>query len=277
MRFYLGTHEVCWLDRVDYPLFISRRKLVERASYPTANHRWALDSGGFTELQMHGRWTVDAATYADEVRTYRDAIGRLDWAAPQDWMCEPWVLTGGTHGRVTFAGTGLTIAEHQQRTVDNLVELRELAPDLPFIPVLQGWELDDYLRCVELYADAGIDLTREATVGLGSVCRRQSSDEIEQIVTTLHALGLHNLHGFGVKTRGLSKYGHLLKSADSLAWSFAARYDPPLPGHDQPGPYRRKGHVTCANCHEYADRWRTRVLAKLARPRLVQTQLPLGI
>ncbi|MBQ1165060.1 hypothetical protein KBZ21_44550, partial [Streptomyces sp. A73] len=27
---------------------------------------------------------------------------------------------------------------HQQRTVDNLIELRTLAPDIPWMPVLQG-------------------------------------------------------------------------------------------------------------------------------------------
>ena len=28
----------------------------------------------------------------------------------------------------------------------------------PVIPVLQGWTLDDYLACVDLYASAGVDL-----------------------------------------------------------------------------------------------------------------------
>ncbi len=33
---------------------------------------------------------------------YRDEIGCLLWAAPHDWMCEPWIT----------AKTGLTVAEH---------------------------------------------------------------------------------------------------------------------------------------------------------------------
>jgi len=46
---------------------------------------------------------------------------------------------------------GLTVAEHQARTVANYLELHSLAPELPFVPVLQGWSLDDCHRCVELY------------------------------------------------------------------------------------------------------------------------------
>src|SRR5205807_2659774 len=112
---------------------------------------WALDSGGFTELRLHGGWLTTAAAYVAAVRRYRDEIGRLEWAAPMDWMCEPFML----------AKTGLTVAEHQERTVANYLELRSLAPDLPFVPVLQGWSRDDYRRCATPYEKAGVDLAAE--------------------------------------------------------------------------------------------------------------------
>ena len=35
---------------------------------------------------------TDPGLYAARVRRYRDQIGRLAWAAPQDWMCEPAIL-----------------------------------------------------------------------------------------------------------------------------------------------------------------------------------------
>ena len=44
-----------------------------------------------------------------------------------------------------LAKTGLAIAAHQAHTVANYLELRSLAPDLPFVPVLQGLGRDDYL------------------------------------------------------------------------------------------------------------------------------------
>lgn len=251
MRFYLGTHKPHWLATAGVPLFVSRVQLKDRKSFPKAIAPWALDSGGFTELQKYGRWTITPEQYVTEVRRYRDAIGMLDWAAPMDWMCEPWIIAGGHRGTEYFVGTGLSVEEHQRRTVDNLLELRALAPDLPFIPVLQGWTLADYLRCADMYAAAGVDLASEPVVGLGSVCRRQATTEIGQIVTTFADRGVR-LHGFGVKTRGIAEYGDDLSSADSLAWSRGARYEPPLPGHT---------HQSCANCLDWALRWRQRVVA----------------
>lgn len=248
MRFYLGTHETQWLARTDVPLFVSHRRLCRRKRLPVALGRWALDSGGFTELSMHGRWTTTPDEYVAAVRRYRDEIGGLDWAAPQDWMCEP----------VMLAKTGLTVGQHQYKTIVNLLELRSLAPDLPFVPVLQGWELDDYLRCVDAYTDIGIDLTAENTVGIGSVCRRQSETDIYDICAELARHGIA-LHGFGVKTGGLRRYGRHLHSADSMAWSYNARHQPPLPGHT---------HRSCANCITWALRWRESVLRRTADQQL---------
>lgn len=253
MRFYLGTHEVSHMTRTDAPLFVSRRRLAPRKTLPRARGRWALDSGGFSELQLYGRWTVKPAQYAAEVRRFRDEVGGLDWAAPQDWMCEPAVLEGGSWNGVTFAGTGLTVEEHQRRTVENYRELVALAPDLPFVPVLQGWEVPDYLRHVEMYDRAGVDLRSLPTVGVGSVCRRQHTDEAAALLFALSSLGLRT-HGFGLKLQGLQKSANLLVSADSMAWSSTARRRPPLPGCT---------HKTCANCLKFALRWRQSVLHRI--------------
>ena len=100
----------------------------------------------------------------------------MAWAAPQDWMCEPVVLAGGRGpGGIQFVGTNLSVREHLRRTVENLVELRSLAPEVPFVPVLQGWTHGDYLDCAELYARAGVDLRAEPVVGVGTMCRRQAT------------------------------------------------------------------------------------------------------
>jgi hypothetical protein len=147
--------------------------------------------------------------------------------------------------------------------VASFLELRELAPDLPWIPVVQGWSRDDYHRCIGYYAKAGIDLSTAPLVGLGSVCRRQATGEIGAIVCELAGLGLR-LHGFGVKQQGLARYADHLESADSLAWSYAARRRPALPGCTR--------HRNCANCPRYALAWREQVLAGLDGPR----QLRLG-
>lgn len=247
MHFYLGTHEPGWLwdSRFEaIPLFVSARRLTRRPiELRPARTTWALDSGGFTELSMHGAWTVTPASYVALVRRCRDELGRLDWAAPQDWMCEPPIL----------AKTGLDVRTHQWRTVRNLLALRELAPELPFAPVLQGWTEDDYMRCIDLYQQHDVELELEPVVGVGTMCRRQGTLEAERIMRRLSKLGLQ-LHAFGAKTTGLELYHDALSSSDSLAWSFNARKHAPLEGC---------AHKSCANCPRWALRWRERLLARL--------------
>jgi hypothetical protein len=70
MIFYLGTHQVNWLASAGIPLFVSHRRLAPRRSLPLARERWALDSGGFTELSMHGRWTISPHDYVQAVTRY---------------------------------------------------------------------------------------------------------------------------------------------------------------------------------------------------------------
>jgi hypothetical protein len=255
--FLLGAHQPGWLATLGVPLFVSDRRLHGYRRLPAAAGAWGLDSGGFTELQQYGTWTVSPGEYAARVRRYADEIGHLAWAAPQDWMCEPVVLAGGQVGPVRFVGTKLTVAEHQARTVANYLTLRHLAADLPFIPVLQGWRTSDYLRCLDAYTAAGVDLATEPLVGVGSVCRRQDTTSAGRILAALRRAGLRRLHGFGFKTLGLLRHGHLLVSADSMAWSAQARREPPLPGCTR--------HRNCANCPRYALAWRTRLTTALAR------------
>jgi len=150
-------------------------------------------------------------------------------------MCEPAVIHGGTFKGVRFAGTGLSVVEHQARTVGNYLDLRSLG--VPVIPVLQGSSLAEYEACADRYAAAGIDLAAEPVVGLGSVCRREATAEIGEIVAAMLVRGIR-CHGFGCKTGALQRYGGLLESADSMAWSLGGR---------------RRGTCThnksrCANC-----------------------------
>ncbi|GGM53621.1 hypothetical protein ACFFX1_54795 [Dactylosporangium sucinum] len=269
-HFYLGTHQPHWLalpprDRhgQPVPLFVSHRRLAGRTTLPRARTNWALDSGGFSELSLYGRWQTTPDEYLAAVRRYDTEIGMLSWAAPQDWMCEP----------IMLAKTGLTVAEHQRRTVANFKLLRDLwwdsedadlqtlwdRPDAahtrdpefcPFMPVLQGWSLDDYLRCVDLYEAAGVHLWDHPVVGVGSVCRRQATGEIEAIFDALSGLDLL-LHGFGVKTSGLARYGHHLATADSMAWSFDGRRTPTRCGSTT--------HINEANCLTFALDWYKRL------------------
>ena len=244
--FYLGTHIQSWIwdprrTGEGVPLFVSRRRLARIKRYAPALERWALDSGGFTEIQMHGKWTIPPSIYAREVERWDDEIGKLDFASIQDWMCEPHMI----------AKTGKSIKDHQTLTVSSYLDLLSLSPSLPWLPVLQGWTRGDYLEHVEMYARAGIALEDVDRVGLGSVCRRQHTGEVESLIRTLTGGGI-DLHAFGFKVLGLARSGSMLASSDSMAWSYRARRSPPLPGCR---------HKSCANCHRFALRWRARLLA----------------
>lgn len=357
MNFLLGTHEVSWLGDprfVEVPLLVSRRRLFERKTLPRAVGTWALDPGGFTELQMFGWWGLTPAEYVAEVRRYRDQIGGLLWAASLDWMCEQQVIDGligrircprcptcrplggkrppmrvdrrddegrpcfrcpgcgaaavgevpaihpsrwrawaaaagprlrrsiaafdklGPAAEVLFHGTGLSVEEHQRRTVATYCELRALAPELPLAPVLQGWTSGEYLDCLALYERAGVDLGAAPVVGVGTMCRRQDTAAASRIFGDIQAewARTHDaplaLHGFGLKSEGLRQrawigltpttVADLLESSDSLAWSDHATHHPPLDGHDKPGPGRPRGHKHCNNCAEFALEWRKRLL-----------------
>lgn len=271
---FLTINTVSWLWRdefTDVDVCISRNRL---ASYrgtprPARVRRLLLDSGGFTELKRHGRWRLTAQQYLTQVRTH---LAHIDGGQPisvvqQDLMCEPIVIYGGKSKDGEFVGTRQFIdpagtmsydelvEEHQRRSTANLVELRRLAPDLHIVPVLQGFTKAQYARHAGMLELAGIRLADEPLVGLGSVCRRQGTREIAEIVRYFAAQGIR-LHGFGVGVRGLSLYGDRVASIDSNAWSYNGRLDVGLCPH---GLVKRE-----ANCPRKALSWLSGALARVA-------------
>ena len=223
------------------PLFVSRVTLSRyKTLKPATVSSWGLDSGGFTEVTKYGGWDrVPEDMYVGFVLRCSEEIGRLQFAAPQDWICEDAALRS----------TGLTVQEHQRRTVDNFSRLRSQLGEL-VIPVIQGRTVEDYVKCVRMYEVNGHYLEKERLVGVGSVCRRQATSEIAELMSALPPM---NTHGFGVKKSGLKKCRGVFSSVDSLAWSFAGRRSPPLPGHTQ---------KNCANCYEFAEQWRDSLITQ---------------
>ncbi len=245
--FYLGTHMPNWLGKTEVPLFISARRLrrgLPGELLPAAS--WALDSGGFSELSMFGRWQTTPQQYAQETERWGNLLGGMRWAAIQDWMCEPFIL----------AKTGLTIYEHQVRTIDNYLNLVAINPELPWIPIIQGWDKSSYHEHIRMYKANGIHLDKAPVVGVGTMCRRQGTTEAETILHSIYDEGI-KIHGFGFKITGLQKAVKYMVSADSMAWSYDARRAAPLPGC--------KGHKNCANCISYAMKWRDKVIDQCKR------------
>src|SRR5262249_2203154 len=142
--------------------------------------------------------------------------------------------------------TGLTVEDHQFRTIERYDALVQLVRCVYLMPVLQGYTGYDYLRHLEQYGDR---LGRGAYVGVGSVCKRTT--HVLSIERILFAIKLERpdlrLHGFGLKSTALGSalVRDALYSADSMAWSFAAR--------------REEHHGKRRNDWREADRWRRQI------------------
>lgn len=265
---------------IEGALFVSHARLRRLKTHRPAVVPWALDSMGFSMLKQEGRWTISPQEYVDAVMRYEDEIGLLEWCSPQDWMCEELIRKGGVDdsGQV-FVGTRKSVVEHQELTVQNFLDLTALYEDQgsrptppavrktpqdwygdsPFMPVLQGDPEDpeSHLRCAELYESAGVRLSEFPIVGVGSVCRLQDTAAVGRIIQSLSELDIL-MHGFGVKVEGLRRYGHLLESADSQAWSYGMRRRARLAGCT----HRAKA---CSWCPIAALAWRDRAMKRLVK------------
>lgn len=225
MKFFVGLHHparaihferafisVNALRRVDNDGNITKQR---RSDFPA--NKWIMDSGAFTEVFGHGRYRTTVEDYAWQIKRW-STVGELVAACAQDWMCEAKVLKV----------TGLTVREHQARTVDRFVALKEAAADsgVYIMPVLQGFTAAEYVDIIGQYERAGEPLPEGALVGVGSVCKRNGNPaEVEAVLTAiLDARPDLRLHGFGLKLTALKSEAirNALSSSDSMAWSFAA-------------------------------------------------------
>ena len=250
MRFFLGTHRPNWLARTTVPLFVSDRTLRIYKTLPHATATWALDSGGFTELSQHGTGPPAPARASTPTGYGATATRSAEW-------CGRHRRTGCVNHSSPIAPVSpcLSTSTAPWRTSSTSARSPRTCPSLLSCragPRATIWPAP------EMYDDAGVDLAAESTVGIGSVCRREGTNEAAEIIAAVCvAVPGIRLHGFGIKTSGLGKYGSMLASSDSMAWSMAARRQPALPGCS--------GHKNCANCPRFAFQWRERVLASLAR------------
>lgn len=171
-----------------------------------------MDSGAFTTIATHGGYPHGVQEYADHINRW-SRCGTLLTAVAQDYMCEPHMLER----------TGLTVAEHQRLTIERYDALLPLVSAY-VMPVLQGYQPHEYLEHLRAYGER---LAHGAWVGVGSVCKRNARpSEIGAVLWAIHQERPDlRLHGFGIKATALSSslVSRLLYSADSMAWSFAAR------------------------------------------------------
>lgn len=215
-KFFAGLHQPNHAEHFTHCM-ISINRLWRRRDPIGGTGEIMLDSGAFTEISTHKRYRRSVKTYADAIARLAALLGpRMVSATAQDYMCEPFIL----------ALTGLTVPIHQAMTIKRYDRLRALLPlSIYVLPVLQGYSPEEYVSHVRQY---GARLAYEQWVGVGSVCKRQGDPAaIEAVLMAIEEERPDlRLHGFGVKTTGLEStvVRDCLYSADSLAWSSAARW-----------------------------------------------------
>jgi hypothetical protein len=176
--------------------------------FPWAGLRW-LDSGGFTALNRWGDFPWTTPAYACLI-----ALLRPHWWASEDYPCEP---------DISRRAQLHTNQDRIKATVARARAADELAPQVPgtLVPVIQGYELDEYRHCLDLYATAGLI---RPYMAVGSVCRRLSSAQLHELIPGIAeaatAAGCTRLHWFGLKLspdlHDLAPYLHSRDSSVAL-------------------------------------------------------------
>ena len=209
-RLFVGLHQPSDAQHFD-AAFVSVNRLRNRKSDFVVGD-WIMDSGAFTEIATHGHYRESVDGYVEQIERWRK-VGNMLAAVSQDYMCEAWILEK----------TGLTIADHQRLTIERYDAIQSKTTAY-IMPVLQGFKPADYVAHIRAYGER---LTQGMWVGVGSVCKRNGDPGA--IYDVLSAIKAERpdllLHGFGLKTTALADGGvfDLLHTADSMAWSFAAR------------------------------------------------------
>jgi hypothetical protein len=220
-RFYVGVHH----PRMAWPLTLRGFRVCLSANvlrgpggevpFVGCDEPWLLDSGAFTQVALRGGFEQSTGDYAAMIRRF--AGTGLIAASIQDYMCEP----------VALRATGLTVARHQALTLDRFDAIRDAGTaGVHLLAVLQGRTPDDYRRHLDAY---GTRIGLGAWVGVGSLCKRQGDPAV--IAAILDAVLLDRpdlrLHGVGCKRTSLldEAVRTRLATADSMAWSLAARFE----------------------------------------------------
>lgn len=227
-----------------------------RVRRPPADHvaSMCVDSGGFTAARRWGKYPWSVAQYTDFIREVcRDTP--LDFCAIMDYACEPGVDR-------SILDTNLA---RIRATIANEIACRETAPELPWLPVLQGDSLEE--RTFDLSQRRAAGLLPTDYAGIGSVCGRGVSGARRVVKFYADRLPGVRFHGFGMHVQALDDpaVAAVMRSWDSYSWNWGKGRK----GVDRPPEYlRRPSESFTEHTRRLAKLyWRNTVRPRLSRPR----------
>lgn len=186
-----------------------------RKYLPKSGIRW-LDSGGFTLLNLYGKYPFSIIAFMNLV-----AFLNPHYYASMDYPCEP---------DISRQLDLMSNAERIKATVANAIAMTEWESHVrgKLVPVIQGYTLDEYRQCIDLYHKLG---TIREYMAVGSMCRRISNAELHNLIPgiTDHArqASVKRLHFFGLKlSESLRDLSEFIWSRDSAV--ALDDYDPEL-------------------------------------------------
>ena len=207
------------IARLRYPFILVNYMSKNSYYYATRCRKFAkilfIDSGGFPSSFIYNGYNTSDEDYLRFVSQVY-----ADYFALRDYPCEPQILKK----------FGVTVKDQILRTLDNHLSLLELYENncvkAKPIPVIQGWKIEDYLHCLDLFQEHG--LLKFDYIAIGSTCRRHEVAYTRKIIFAIRDVlpKKIKLHAFGVKISVLDDKAiwDSLYSVDSTAWDFIARW-----------------------------------------------------
>lgn len=156
MKVYYGLTNHSQLKRLprELDIMVSARMLIKMPAdsivykYLSEFKSVMLDSGAFGSAYWDGGYTYGPDDYLRQVEKVMP-----DWWVTMDYPCEPNIMTG------------TPIRQRIEQTIEN-TKILCTAPFSGFLPVIQGWTIDDYLYCVKRMEEEGLILP---VMGIGSI------------------------------------------------------------------------------------------------------------
>lgn len=238
----------------DYPAMVSASAFWDgrRGQFNIPEHSniheldFALDSAGFTvasQWKKKGRQPGLGGIFPWTLAQHMElafSCGAAWWSQP-DLCCEPEIAASREEVDFRIRATATFLEACMQQLYAWQSELAKNCPARvvanmawPCVPVIQGWEADDYLRSLDLMTRVWERwqpwVAPPALIGIGSVCRRPLHHPKHGLYAILRALDGRlpagaKAHLFGVKGAGLAKLKSIpwVASADSMAYDFTER------------------------------------------------------
>jgi hypothetical protein len=187
---------------------------INRSMIPNSVKRLFLDSGGYSFFTKWGKYPFSVEEYVSFVNTIVNEFPVTE-VAIMDYPCEPDVNRQNLK----------TNKERIDMTIQNALECIDYDPTLPWVPVVQGYTLQEYLYCIQEYKNAGLYDDDFHLWAIGSLCARKKIGGIRHIITNLSKVIKWPIHTFGMTITALrdAQIFFAIHSSDSGAWSFNAR------------------------------------------------------